>query len=106
MGKEVIKRVDKKYREWIIKRPCAKCHNYIANYIAPAHQRILGGGGMGYKPHDKDLLPLCTIPDINCHGLEHRGSVTFWEQGTKAKTKKYVQQLCNEHLREYDKILK
>lgn len=98
----MIKRVDKKYRAFIITQSCAKCGNYRENYIAPAHQRILGGGGTALKPHDKDILPLCTIPGVDCHGAEHKGAVTFWEQGTKAKTKIYVRKLCDEHIERYE----
>ena len=96
-----MKRVDKKYRAWIITQPCSKCGNYRENYISPAHMRILGNGGMGYKPDDKDILPLCSIPGFNCHHLEHKGVITFWGKGTKAKTKVYVQSLCAEHLMRY-----
>jgi len=96
-----MKRVDKKYRAWIITQPCAKCGRYRENYISPAHQRILGGGGMSYKPDDKDLLPLCNIHPLICHDREHRGAITFWGQRYKAETKVYVQKLCNEHIQRY-----
>lgn len=98
----MIKKVDRKYRKWISEQPCAKCDVRLTNYIAPAHQRILGGGGMALKPHDKDILPLCTIPGIDCHGKEHKGAVTFWGQGTKSQTKSYVQGLCDEHIKRYE----
>ncbi len=97
----MIKPIDKKYRAYITSQPCAKCGFYRENYIAFAHQRILGGGGTGMKPHDKDGLPLCTIPERDCHREEHKGAVTFWEQGDKASTKLYVQNKCNEYINEY-----
>ena len=103
---QIIKGVDKKYRKFIAGQNCAKCDVFLTNHIAPAHQRILGGGGMALKPHDKDILPLCTIPGIDCHGKEHNGAVTFWEQGTKAKTKIYVQGLCDGYIKSYTEEMK
>lgn len=97
----MIKQKNKKYSAWIVTQPCAKCGHYRENHINPAHQRILGGGGMSLKPHDKDLLPLCSIPDFFCHDSEHKGAVTFWGQGTKAKTKIFVQDLCDKHIERY-----
>ena len=97
----MIKPIDNKYRAWIRKQPCAKCGNPWN--VEAAHMRILGHGGMGLKPHDKDLLPLCSdLFNIGCHQLEHKGAVTFWGQGTKAKTKEYVRQLCNNYIRRYE----
>lgn len=93
----MIKRVDKKYRAWIVTQLCVKCDFFKENYILPAHQRILGGGGTALKPPDKDALPMCKA----CHGAEHDGAVTFWGQGTKAKTKIYVQKLCDSYIKKY-----
>lgn len=101
----MIKQVDKKYRLWIRQQPCAGCGRFTENYIAAAHMRILGRGGMALKPPDKDLLPLCTLPGIDCHGKEHRGAITFFKQGTKSKTKEYVQKLCDEHIKRYEEYL-
>jgi hypothetical protein len=52
--------------------PCARCGRSGA---VAAHQRCLGGGGMGLKPSDYHAVPLCW----ECHGEEHRGAKTFWE---------------------------
>ena len=43
------------------------------------------------------MLPLGTL----CHDLEHKGSITFWGQGTKAKTKIFVQKMCDDHIKRY-----
>jgi len=101
-GIRMIKRKDQKYRKWLRSQPCSKCSNYRENYIAPAHQRILGGGGMGLKPHDKDLLPLCNIPGFECHRKEHGGAVTFWGLKDKLETKEYVQALCDKYIKKYE----
>ena len=87
-----------KYIDWLQTQPCcvpdkSKCQGDVVG----AHQRCLGGGGMALKPPDEDALPLCW----SCHDLEHRGATTFWGQGTKAATKIYVQQLCDNHLKKY-----
>jgi len=91
-------RTDKSYLNWLKKQPCSNpdCKGNGGQMI-PAHQRILGNGGMGLKSPDRDALPLC----FTCHSVEHRGSITFWAQGSKAATKKYVQEICNYHLERY-----
>jgi len=98
-----IKKVDKKYRKWIREQRCAACDRFAENYIANAHMRCLGRGGMGMKPPDKDLLPLCTIPGIDCHGREHqKGTVSLFGKKTKPRTKKYVQKLCDGYIKAYE----
>jgi len=54
-------RIDKKKREWISGRRCACCGAYPPN--DPAHQSILGNSGMGMKPPDREMIPLCR----DCH---------------------------------------
>jgi hypothetical protein len=90
--------IDKKYKAWILMQPCCKpdCQGDCGE-VTGAHQTILGGGGTGLKPPDKDMLPLGKFH----HDEEHRGSVTFWKQGTKAKTKIFVQELCDKHILKY-----
>jgi len=94
-------KVSQKYREWLKQQPCCNpsCKGRGGQTVV-AHQRILGRCGVGIKPPDADALPLCFF----CHSLEHRGSITFWEQGNKAKTKKYVQGLCDYQLEKYKRF--
>jgi len=98
-----IKRVDKKYRKWIASQECSYCGIFALNGIAPHHERILGGGGTGLKPPDTDLLPLCKF----CHTQRHdKGAITFWQQGTKAKTKTFCRKMCDEYNYKYNEYLK
>lgn len=58
---------------WIRGFHCANCG--VSDPIEAAHVRILGGGGMGFKPADFDCVPLCK----NCHQEQHSiGERTFW----------------------------
>ncbi len=102
-AQKMIKKVDEKYKRWIRQQKCVGCNRFVENYITAAHMRILGNGGTALKPPDWDLWPLCTLPETDCHGAEHRGAVTFFKQGTKPKTKEYVQKLCDEHIERYIK---
>lgn len=86
---------DPKYLAWLREQQCANC--WMMPPCDPAHQRILGRGGIGIKPPDSDALPLCR----NCHAKEHMGAVTFWGQGTKELTRVYVQMLCDWSLKKY-----
>lgn len=67
---------DKKYRQWISEQPCVACGRIATDDMPniPAHQRDIGDGGMGLKPGDNWLLPLCN----DCHHEEHRGNKSFW----------------------------
>ncbi len=95
----MIKKVDKRYRKWISEQPCANCEADNKDYTAAHHCRILGNGGMGMKPPDSDLIPLC----YSCHNTMHKwGVISFWEKGSKPKTKIYVQKLCNNYIRRYE----
>ena len=70
-------RVDKAKRKWISERRCACCGAWPP--CDPAHQRVLGNGGMGMKPPDTDLLPICH----KCHDKEHRkGIYTLWHENS------------------------
>ena len=86
---------DHKYLKWLKTQPCCACGS--TDISIPAHQRILGRGGTGIKPPDKDALPLCYW----CHSEEHEGAVSFWGKKTKAKTKEFVQGLCDNHIKRY-----
>lgn len=55
---------------------CAMCDS-TAN-IEAAHVRMGSGAGMGQKPDDWRMVPLCGGPD-GCHAAQHRlGEETFW----------------------------
>lgn len=86
---------DPKYLAWIRTQPCAACG--FPPPCQAAHQRCLGGAGIGIKPDDKSVLPLC----FTCHAKEHAGSLAFWEQGTREKTREYVQKIINWHLNKF-----
>ena len=49
--------------------------------VEAAHVRILGGGGMGFKPADHDVAPLCRDHHAQQHSIGER---TFWETYAKA----------------------
>ncbi len=70
--------IDKPYLAWLKTLPCYGCGRQPTDDIPsiPAHQRCLGGGGMGMKPPDKEAVPLCH----ECHEEEHRGAVIFWHK--------------------------
>ena len=57
----------------------------------------MGGSGVSTKAPDFFALPLGYF----CHAAEHRGVISFWAQGTKAKTKIFVQKLCDKHWEKY-----
>jgi len=88
-----------KYVDWLKTQPCCnpRCKGFGGD-VVPAHQRILGRGGVGMKPPDEDALPLC----VRCHHEEHRGAVTFWGCKDKAETKEFVRKLCDKHIRRYE----
>ncbi len=90
---------DPKYLKWLKTQPCCNpnCPGNCGD-IVPAHMSILGDAGTGTKAPDSHALPLGCL----CHGLEHQGVLTFWGQGTKAKTKIFVQNICDEHLGRYE----
>ena len=94
-------RKNKKYIEWLKKQTCCnpECKGG-GGQVVGAHQRILGNAGIGIKPPDRDALPLC----FDCHVLEHRGAITFWQMRTKAKTKKYVQELCDYYIEQFKNL--
>lgn len=85
---------DKEYKAWILTQPCCNpnCPGNCGE-VTGAHQRILGNGGTSLTPPDRDMLPLGKF----CHDKEHKGSITFWGHETKADTKEFVQNLCDEH---------
>ena len=89
----------KKYIEWLKTQPCANPHcKGFGGDIVPAHQRILGRGGIGMKPPDEDALPLC----VRCHHEEHKGAVTFWRCADRQEAKEYVSRLCEEHIKRFE----
>lgn len=88
--------IDLKYITWIKKQPCCVpgCKQDCGE-IVPAHMRILGRGGTGIKPPDKDALPMGVLH----HNENHkRGDVTFWGQRDKVSTKDFIQDLCDKHI--------
>ena len=69
---------DKKHLAFVRKLPCCVCLRMDTVQAAhirkglPAHEK----GGMGMKPHDKWVTPLC----YQCHNRQHTGAgeLTFW----------------------------
>ncbi len=54
--------------------PCVSCP-CEGRTIEPAHVRSGTDGGMGMKPSDRYVVPLCTT----CHAHQHRvGELSFW----------------------------
>lgn len=88
------------YIRWLRTQPCCNpnCLGKPSDIVS-AHMRILGCGGTGIKPPDRQALPLC----FWCHDCEHNGVITFWCQKTKQRTIEYVSRLCNEHIERYEK---
>lgn len=70
---------DKKYRASFRGQTCIAC-GIRDDTVVGAHIRAdgagkAGGGGLGYKPSDDMILPLCGP----CHATEGRASIVFWE---------------------------
>lgn len=62
--------------------------------IEAAHVRILGGGGMGFKPADHDAAPLCRDHHAQQHTIGER---TFWDNYAKASgqtVEQLIDDLC------------
>jgi hypothetical protein len=69
-----------------------------------AHVRINSGAGMGQKPDDWRVVPLCKGPNSNaegllgCHNVQHIiGERTFWKQ-YEEKHGQTVEQLIAEFI--------
>lgn len=95
------KNSDPGYKEWTKKQGCCnpKCQGGCGQ-VTHCHMRILGNGGTGIKPPDKDGLPLGVI----CHNLSHLvGDITFWGQKNKSDTKEFVEKICDFLYNEYTK---
>ena len=90
---------DPKYIAWIKNQPCCVpgCNNYCGQ-VVPAHMRILGRGGTGIKPPDRDALPMGKLHHDKSHKI---GDISFWLQGNKANTKEFIQELCDKHIFKY-----
>ena len=89
----------KKYLKWISEQCCAACGHWPP--CDPAHQRILGGGGMALKPPDNHVIPLCR----DCHQAEHSNGVTaVW--GVTANERRcfteHIQRLCDQYFKSYE----
>ncbi len=74
-----VRRVCLPYRKWLINEwACAGCGVFGTVYdpLEAAHYRIGTNGGMGLKPSDRWLLPLC----YKCHHCEQhqKGERSFW----------------------------
>ena len=66
----------KKYRDFVSRRPCARCGKMNpAGLNDPHHERALGGGGTAIKPSDVYLVPLTH----DCHVIRDgwKGPVVF-----------------------------
>lgn len=64
------------HRAFVRSFHCAMCGE--ENPIECAHVRMLGNGGMGFKPPDWDTVPLCGGAN-GCHQKQHNfGERTFW----------------------------
>lgn len=59
---------------FVRKLSCVACGR-AGETIQPAHVRTGTDGGMGLKPSDRHVVPLCAL----CHARQHRvGELTFW----------------------------
>lgn len=72
------------HRAWVRGFTCCNCGS-STNVIA-AHVRIGSHTGMGQKPHDWRVVPLCdglnanNIEQLGCHDRQHIiGEQTFWD---------------------------
>jgi len=66
-------RRDKRHLEFIRSLPCCVCR--IEGKTEAAHIRNNGDGGMGMKPSDSRVLPLC----CDCHRAQHvEGEPRYW----------------------------
>lgn len=64
---------DSKHLKFIRTLPCCVCLRM--DTVQAAHIRKNTDGGMGLKPSDRYVTPLC----YECHSRQHsRGEVTFW----------------------------
>lgn len=73
------KPTDSAHLAWVRTLPCVSCGSPGPNEAAHYRQSVADlpghSGGMGMKPTDNRVLPLCK----SCHGRQHSvGEVTFW----------------------------
>lgn len=76
-----VRRVCLPHQRWIrTEWACTACGSFgdKFNPIEAAHLRLGTGGGMGLKPSDRWILPLCH----RCHNADQhqRGEVTFYRK--------------------------
>lgn len=65
------------YSAYIRGYSCAVCGS--TTNIEAAHVRMGSGAGVGQKPDDWRMVPLCGGPD-GCHATQHRiGERSFWD---------------------------
>lgn len=78
--KKIEKRMrDAKHLKFIRQLPCCFCLRM--DTVQAAHIRKGTDGGMGLKPSDCYVTPLC----YDCHSRQHsKGEVTFWGDVEKA----------------------
>ena len=89
----------KKYLAWISEQPCAQCWKYPPS--DPAHQRILQGAGMGKKPPDNHVLPLCH----DCHTIEHtKGVMELWPGYEKEELRDKIRAMCEKYYQKWMQI--
>lgn len=55
-----------KYLEWVRKQPCWGCGKYG---VEAHHVRL--GTGMGKKPYDLHVIPVCRACHQACHALDY-----------------------------------
>lgn len=78
----------RKHRKFIASLPCI-CGK--VGRTQSAHVRKNNGGGMGFKPDDSHIIPLCCSDGLwtGCHDREREiGEEAFWERygGTERAT--------------------
>ena len=71
---------DDKHLQWVRGLPCLVCMNNIeteAAHVRMSDERAAKQNpGVGQKPHDYWVVPLCS----NCHRHQHEvGEIAFWD---------------------------
>ena len=65
---------DRKWLDHVREMNCMICN---ATPCDPAHIRVGGGGGIGMKPHDNHVVPLCHEHHREQHQIGER---RFWSE--------------------------
>lgn len=64
--------------------------------IEAAHVRILGGGGMGFKPADHDTAPLCSAHHAQQHNTGERSFWAAYEKAAGQSVDQLIEALCKD----------